>query len=187
MFDALGLEDLVHGVGRGAERRVHVAAPVGRTREHVAVDLPGRVLIIVDRRDGVGQRPQRTVRDLDELGGLPCDLSRAGDDNGEDVTQVGRPATLGDEHRPVGVDDPDPQVTRDLRSSEHGLDTVHGARRSRVDPENVGPGVVREPERSMKHAGNPDVVDIVTVAEREIDALVAGAPGPEAPRRDRLP
>ena len=129
MFDALGLEDLVHGVGRGAERRVHVAAPVGRTREHVAVDLPGRVLIIVDRRDGVGQRPQRTVRDLDELGGLPGSLPRVGD----------------------------------------------------------GPGVVREPERSMKHDGNPDVVDIVTVAEREIDALVAGAPGPEAPRRDRLP
>ena len=56
--------------------------------------------------------------------------------------------------------------------------------RGRVDLEHVGPGVVGEPERSVQHAGNPDVVDVVAVAERELDALVPGAAGPDAAQRD---
>ena len=183
MFDPLGLEDLMNGVVRGGERRVHVAAPVGPAGKHVAFELPDRVLGIVDHRHRVGQRAKRPVRDLDELGRLPGDLPRVGDDKSKDITQIGRSASLRDEHRPVGVDDADPQIARDLGSGEHGLDAGHGARRSRVDLEHVGPGVVREPQRSVKHARNPDVVHIVTVAERELDSFVPGAAGPEAPQQ----
>ena len=172
-------------VGGRGERGIHVAAPVSPAGEHVAVELPDSVLGIVDRRHRVGQRAQRPVGDLDELGCLPGSLPRVGDDKCKDITQIGRSSALGYEHRPVGVDDPDPQVTRDVGSREHSLDAGHGARRSRIDLEHVGPGVVRKPERSVKHARNPDVVHIVTVAERELDALVPGASGPEASRGDR--
>ena len=43
--------------------------------------------------------------------------------------------------------------------------------------------MVGEPKSSVKHAGNPDVVDVVAVTERELDTLVPDATGPDAPAR----
>ena len=86
MFYALGLEDLVNRVGGPGKRGLHVAAPIGPAGEHVALEPPDSVLGIVDRRHRVGQRAQRPIGDLDELGGLPGDLPRVGDDKGKDVT-----------------------------------------------------------------------------------------------------
>jgi len=50
----LGLEHLVHDVCTSCERGVDVAALVGRAREHVAVELPDRVLVV-----GEGRRRDR--------------------------------------------------------------------------------------------------------------------------------
>ena len=70
---------------------------------------------------GVGERAERPVGDIDELGRLTRGLARVGDDDGEDVAEIGGAAALGDEHGPVGVDDPDPQLTGDVGGGEHGL------------------------------------------------------------------
>ena len=142
MLDALGLEDLVDRVGRGGERRVDVAALVGRAGQDVALELPDGVLGIVDRRHGVGQRAQRAVGDLDELGRIAGGLLGVGDDDGKDVAEVGGAAALGYEHRPVGVDDPDPQLTGHVRSGEDRLDSGDGEGGGGIDPQNVGPGVI---------------------------------------------
>ena len=51
VLDALGLEHLVHDVRAGRERGVDVAARVRRARQHVAVELPHRVVVVVERGD----------------------------------------------------------------------------------------------------------------------------------------
>ena len=93
--------------------------------------------------------------------------SRVGDDDGENVTQIGRAATFRDEHRPVGVDDPDARIARHVGGGEHRRDAGHGAGAHGVDPHDVGPGVIGEPERPVQHARDAQVVDIAAVAERE--------------------
>ena len=81
------------------------------------------------------------------------------------------------------MDDPHAELARNVRGGEHGFDAGRGERGRGLDLEHVGPGVVGEPESSVEHAGNPDVVDVVAVAKRELDTLVPDAAGPDAPGR----
>ena len=67
VLDALGLEHVVHDVRARGERGVDVAALVRRARQHVAVELPHRVLVVVERGDRIGDRAQHAVLDLDQL------------------------------------------------------------------------------------------------------------------------
>ena len=137
------------------ESGVDVAPRVHRAGEHVALELPDRVLGIVDRGARVGDRTERLVGDIDELGRFARGLPRVGDDDGEDVAEIRGAAPLGDEHGPVGVDDPDAQLTGDVGGGEHGLDTRQGACGRGVDAEHVGSGVVGEPEGAVQHAREP--------------------------------
>ena len=57
VLDALGLEDLVHGVGAGAEGGVDVAARVDAARQHVVLGAPHRDLgARLDRGQRIGDR-----------------------------------------------------------------------------------------------------------------------------------
>ena len=48
-------------------------------------------------------RAQGSVLDFDELGRVPGRLAIVGDDNGEDVAEIARASTLGDEDGPIRV------------------------------------------------------------------------------------
>jgi len=129
MLDSLGLEGLVHGERGSGECRVDVTTAVDRTGQHVAVEAPHGVLVRGEGRVRIGERFEHLVLHLDEIGGGAGDGLRLGDDDREDIAVVRRPATLGDEHRPVLVDDSNVQPARDVGSREDGDDPVDGLRR----------------------------------------------------------
>ena len=122
VLDALRLEHLVHDVGARGERGVDVAAGVLAHAQHVVVRAPHRDLGIVDGGDGIGDRPEHVVLDVDQLGRRPGLLLRLGDDDRQHVAGVGGAPALGDEDRPVLVDDADPQLAGDVGGGEHGDD-----------------------------------------------------------------
>ena len=82
-------------------------------------------------------------------GGLPVGRH----DDGQHVAQVGGAAAFGDEHRPVLVDDADPQLAGHIGAGEHRLHAVDGQRGGTVDAQHVGPGVVGKAHRGR--AGSP--------------------------------
>ena len=114
VLDALRPPFAADDMGRGGERRVHVAARVARRREHVAV--PGIDLrrAGLDRLRRVEHRGQRLVFDVDERRGLSGERGRFGGHRREHVADIARLLALGDEDGPVGVDLPDPAVARDI-------------------------------------------------------------------------
>ena len=110
-------------------------------------------------------------------------MPRVGDDDGKNVTEVRGTATLGDEHWPVGVDDPDTKVPGQICSSEDSLDPRHGECGRSVDLHHIGSRMVGEAKRPVQHARNFDVVDVAAVAQCQLDTLVAGTSRSEAPRQ----
>ena len=180
VLDALGLEHLVHDVGAGGQRGVDVAPPVLGHRQHVGVRAPHRDLGVVDRGDGVGERPEHVVVDLDQLGRGPGLLAGLGHDDGEHVAGVGRAAALGDE---IGQSlwmmptRSSPGTSAAVNTADHAR---RGPRRVDVDAADVGAGVVGQAEGGVQHARHAEVVDVAPVAERELARLVLGAAGPDA-------
>ena len=144
LLHPLGLKRLPHDVSRRGQRILHVAAPgVRRHRQDVAVQSPHRVLGAVGHGRGrVGYRGQRLVDHVDQLRRPAGRLAAVGHHQGHDVAQVGRAATLGDEHRPVLVDQPDAQVAGNVGSGEHSRHTGHGLSPAGIDGNHVGPGVL---------------------------------------------
>ena len=173
LLDPLGLERLPHDVGRRRQRGLDVAAPgVGRAGQLVAVQLPHGVLVGGQRGVGVDHRRQHLVVHLDQ-GGRPLGRGPvAGHDDGQHVAEVRRPPALGDEHRPVLVDQPDPQLARDVGRGQDRLDPGHGRRRGGVDAQDVGPGVVGQPQDPVEQALGEQVVDERPAAGRQRRALV---------------
>ena len=183
MLDPLRLERLVHDVGRRGERRLDIASRIGRTRQHVAVEAPHRVLGIVDRGDRIGDRPQDVVLDVHHRRRASGRLPVGRDDDREHVAEVRRGSAFGDEDRPVGVDDADPQLAGNVGRGEHRLHPGFGGRGGRVDAQDPRPRVVGEPQRAVQQAGHPHVVDVVAVAEREFARFVLHAPAADAARQ----
>ena len=193
VLDALGLEHLVDGVGAGGEGGVGVepfgvvGAGVDRPGQDVGggrvADLPHGRLGRVEGRERVGERGERGVVDRHQLGGPPGGGPVAGHDEGQDVAGVRRAPADRDEHRPVAVDEPDAQVARHVGGGEDALDAGDGLGRRGVDGEDVGPGVLGEDGGGVEQAGDPHVVDVVLVAERQLAGLVPAVAAADAPRR----
>ena len=183
VLDALGLEDLLDDVGRRRQGRLDVTPGVGGDRQHVAVQFPDGVLVRRHGHDRVAERLEPHVLDVDEGGGPPGGLPVAGDDDGKDVAQVRGAPALGDEHRPVDVDEADPQLAGHVGGGEHGLDAVDGGRRRGVDADHVGPGVVGQSERPVEHPLRRQVVDERPVAEAQLACLVLGSAGAQPTQR----
>src|SRR5207248_9038722 len=118
VLDALRAEDVVDGVGTGGEGGVDVATAVLADAQHVAVGAPHRNLGTVDGGAGVGDGPEHVVVDRHQLGGIPCLLPGLGHHDRQYVAGVGSPTALGDEHRPVLVDQPEAQLTRNIGGGE---------------------------------------------------------------------
>ena len=160
VLDALRLEQLVNGVGARGEGGVDVATGVLAHAQDVRVRAPHRDLRVVDGGDGVGERAQHVVVHVDQRGGGSRLLPGPGHHDGEHVAGVGRAAALGDEHRPVLVDQPDAQLTRHVGRGEHGDDTGRRAGGGAVDAAHVGAGVVGEAQGGVQQARRPQVVDV---------------------------
>ena len=84
------------------------APRVLRHRERVAVKSPHGVFSHREASTGsvIGVH---VVLDVDEFGRFAGRLLIFGDNDGEDVPEIRGAATYGNEHRPIGVDDADPQ------------------------------------------------------------------------------
>ena len=112
-------------------------------------------------------------------------IAGVGDDDGEDVAGVGGAAADGDEHRPVLVDESDPQRARKVVRGVHGFDAGCGEGRAGVDRLDVGSGVIGQVQRGVQQAGDADVVDVAAVAECERGGFVLGAGAADLVRQCR--
>ncbi len=183
VLDALGLEHLVDGVGAAGEGLVDVAPGVGAAGQEVPVEAPDGVLVALEGVEGVGERGERVVVDVHELGRPAGRGPVVGHDQGEDVARVGRAPAHGDEHRPVAVDQPHPQLARHVGGGDDPDDAVDGLGLGRVDRQHVGPGVLGQHDGGVQQAGHPQVVDVGLVAQRELVGLVLHVAAADAPRR----
>ncbi len=120
------------------------------------------------------------VLHVDELRRPLGRLDVVGDGDGEHVAGVGGATPDGDHHRPVGVDEAHPQLTRDVVCGEDPVDAGEGLCPRRVDGDDVGAGVVGEAQEAVEHARHDHVVDVAPVAEGEFRALVFDAALPDA-------
>lgn len=121
---------------------------------------------------GVGERRVHLVVDFDEIRGGAGDRLRLGDDDRQYIAVVGGATALGDEHRPVLVDDPDVESTGDVRACEHCDHARDGLCRRGVDADHVGPRMFGEMQRTLEETIGSDVVHVAPVTERQFDALV---------------
>jgi hypothetical protein len=151
--------------------------------QHVALEAPDRVIFRRERRLGVGERDVDVVGDTNQVCGVPRGLLGLGDHDGQHVAQIAGAPSDRNEHRPVGVDQTDRELSGDVVAGEDRHDTIERLRIGRVDVEHVGSGVVGEPERTVQHPGDPQVVDEITVAEREFGSFVLDATGADAAGR----
>ena len=116
-----------------ASGRVDVATLVRRARQDVAVEPPHRIGGAgVDGGHGIGDRRAAARRSTStSAAAARAVLAVLGHHEGEHVAQVGRAPAHGDEHRPVRVDDPDPQVAGDVGRGEHPHHAAGRRRRPR--------------------------------------------------------
>ena len=84
------------------------------------------------------------------------------------------------------MDQPHLQRARDVSAGEHTDHTVDRGGRAHVDRHHVGPGVNGEVERAVEHAVDAEVVDVVLLPHRQVEALVAGAARADATEGDGL-
>ena len=122
-------------------RRRHAGRRNGRARCCRCPTPPARIVDRGNRR--IGDRRQHVVVDLDQRRRRPGVLARVGHHHRQDVAQIRRAAADRDHDRPVLVDDPDPQVARDVGRGECGHHAGGGQRGADVDGPDVGPGVGR--------------------------------------------
>ena len=112
-------------------------------------------------------------------------VAGVGDDDGDDVAGVGGATADRDEHGPVLVDQPHPQLTGEVVGGEDRFDTGCRERRGRVDRLDVGAGVVGQVQCRVQHPRDAHVVDVAAVAERERRRLVLGAGAADLVRQRR--
>ena len=173
MLDALRLEHLVHGVGRLGQAGIDIAADVLADAQHVAGGVPHR-----DRRvglecgDRIGDRRVHLVGHVDDGGRGTCQLARLGDDDRQHVAGEAGAAADRNHDRPVLVDDADQQLARQVGRGEHRVHARHGQRSTGVDADDVGTRVRGEVQRGVQHAVDAHVVDIATIAQRQLVGLV---------------
>ena len=108
VFNALGLEHLIHDVCGHCQGHLNLSSRVTGHGEDVPVEAPHRVIVCCRRQDGVGEHVEGVVVDFNQCGCPAGGLPVVSDHDGQYVAKVGGAPSLGDEHRPVGVDDPHP-------------------------------------------------------------------------------
>ena len=166
--------------GRCGRRRTATArwAPSGSPTCHTAGSVG------VERGEGVGERGERPVVDRRPARRRARAVAPVGgDDERQHVAGVGRAPAHRDEHGPVAVDEPDAQLAGHVGSGEHALDARDRGGRGGVDGEHVGAGVLGQDDGGVQHAGDPHVVDVVLVAQRELAGLVLAVAAADAPGR----
>ncbi len=187
VFDSLGLEDLGNDMCGPCQSRLNLTARVAGHGQDVPVKTPHGIVARYRRQDRVTEDLQGAVVDSHQLGRPTGCLPVVGYDHGEDVTEVRGAASLGDEHRPVGVDDADAQVTGNVGGCEDGMDPVDCLCCRGVDPDHIGAGMVGEVECSVQQTVRIHVVDERPVAQGQFGGLILRPAGTDTtdPDRDR--
>jgi len=126
VFDPLGDEPLTYDVSGRCEGGLDIAPGVSRPGKDVAVESPHGVLFAGRRPGRICERIQHRIFDIHHRSGRPGGGLAVGDDDCEDVAEERRAAAYRDEHRPVLVNDADPEVAGDIGRCEGGNDALHG-------------------------------------------------------------
>ena len=187
VVDALGLKHLVDGVSCRCERRVGIAPGVGGGGEDVAVELPYRVLDVAgigarsSSSQNIGDRFENPILNVYQRHGGPRLDAGLCNYQGEYIAEEAGATALGDEDRPVLVDDSAPQRAGHVGSGDHRHHALCFQRCGGVDLEHVGPGVCREHHRAVEAPFGGHVIDEAAIAERKFLGLVFDATSANAP------
>ncbi len=173
VLDELGTERLRDHVRSSGEGFVDVASLHARDREDVPalVQLRG---LGRKRLERVGHRLEHLVLHLHEGGRSAGGMAVLGRDGGDDVADVRRDLALGHELAPVPLDRSLCALAGDVGGGDDRYDSRLRERPRRVDAEDPGPRVIREPQPAVEHAGGDHVAHERVVAEGQLRALVAG-------------
>ena len=155
---------------RRGQGSVDVTSLVLRDRQLVAGEPPHRVLVALERSDRISDRLQHVVLDLDGSAARRAVATILGNHDRQDVAGIRGAAALGDEHRPVLVDQPHLELAGNVGGGEHPHHSRNGAGRRRIDPEDIGPGVVAETKGAVEQAVDSEVVDEPAVPQGQLGA-----------------
>ena len=157
------------------------------TGEDVAALVKGR-RPVGHGREGVGDRLQDLVLDLDERGGGPRLAARLGGHGGQHVTHVAGGLALRDELVPVVVDEPLVALAGHVRGGQHGHHAGRGEGPRDVDAPHDGARMIGEAQRAVEHAGHDVVGHVLLEAEHLLAPAVArGARADAVTRLQRRP
>ena len=115
--------------------------------------------------EGVGDRLEDLVLDVDERGGGAGLAARARGHGGEDVADVAGRLALGHEGRPVAGDQALDALAGDVGGGHDGDDAGRRGSAGRVDPADDGPRVVGQAQGGVEHARGRHVGDERLLAE----------------------
>ena len=164
-------------MGARRQRGVDVSAFIVGERKAVAFEPPNGMLGLRfgDGPDRIGDRPQHVVVDVDQRRRSSGCLAVLGHHDRQHVTEIGRATAYRDHHGPVLVDDAHPQFAGHVGRGQHPYHPGNGEGSGRVDPYNVGPGVIAQAQRPVQQAGHDQVVDIGAATDGQVAGLVLGA------------
>ena len=123
VLDPLSREPFGHDVGAPREGIVDVATAVGARAQDVGFGLPHRSFCRSQGDDRIGEWGMDDVLDVNVGNGRTCLIFGFGDDDGEDVTGIGRASPHGNHDWPVLVDDADHEIARYVVGGEDRNDT----------------------------------------------------------------
>jgi hypothetical protein len=128
----------------------------------------------IHRLEGIVDRRQRLVLDLDQLGGVGRDIAVLGDDEGDLLVLVQHLAG-GEHHLDVAREGRHPVELDRLQilGRQHGDHAGHGLGLAGVDALDAGMAVGAAGEVAEQHAGQLEVVDIAAPALDEADVFLA--------------
>ena len=178
MLDELRAERLRDHVSGSGERVVDVAALHTGDREHVSALVQLR-RPCRQRLERVGHGLEHFVLDVHERGRCAGGMARFARYRGDDVADVGRGLAFAHELAPVPGDRSLCPFAGDVVGGDDRHHSRLGQCPGRVDADDPGARMIREPEGAVEHARHNHVAHEHVVAEGHLRALVAGGPRPD--------
>ena len=172
MLDGGCRERVGRDVGGGRDRGLHIAALQPGHGDDVARLVKGR-RTVGHGREGVRDRLQDLVLDLDERRGGPRLAACPGGHGGQHVAHVADGLALRDELVPVVVEEPLVALAGHVRRRQHGHHAGRGEGPRDVDALHDGARMIGEAQRTVEHAGHDVIGHVLLETEHLLAPAVA--------------